>query len=53
MHPGPVNRGLEIAPDVVYGDKAAIREQVENGVAIRMALLFLTLTGEKHIEAAD
>jgi aspartate carbamoyltransferase catalytic subunit len=43
MHPGPVNRGLEISTDLMYGDKSAIIEQVENGVAVRMALLYLTL----------
>ena len=53
MHPGPVNRGLELAPDVAYSDKSAIREEVKNGVAIRMALLFLTLTGGKKIETVD
>lgn len=53
MHPGPVNRGLEISPDVAYCDKSAIKEEVQNGVAIRMALLFLTLTGGKKIETID
>ena len=53
MHPGPVNRGLELAPDVAYSDKSAIREEVKNGVAIRMALLFLTLMGGKKIETVD
>lgn len=50
MHPGPMNRGLEIAPDVAYGSNSAIREQVQNGVAVRMALLTLVLTGGKNIE---
>lgn len=50
MHPGPMNRGLEIAPDVAYGNHSAIREQVQNGVAVRMALLTLVLTGGKNIE---
>ncbi len=53
MHPGPMNRGLEISPDVAYCDKSAIREEVQNGVAIRMALLYLTLTGGKQIETVD
>lgn len=53
LHPGPVNRGLEISPDVAYSDKSAIREEVKNGVAIRMALLYLTLTGGKKIETVD
>jgi aspartate carbamoyltransferase len=50
LHPGPMNKGLEIAPDVAYGDHSAIQEQVQNGVAVRMALLTLVLTGGKNIE---
>ncbi len=53
MHPGPMNRGLEISWDLGYSDQAVIREQVANGVAVRMALLFLTLTGGKQIENAN
>ncbi len=53
MHPGPMNRGLEISFEVGYSDQAVIREQVTNGVAVRMALLFLTLTGGKQVENAD
>ena len=53
MHPGPTNRGLEIAWDTSYSDQAVIREQVTNGVAVRMALLFLTLTGGKPVENAN
>ena len=53
LHPGPMNRGLEISWTVGYCDNAAIREQVQNGVAVRMALLFLTLTGGKQIENID
>ena len=44
LHPGPMNRGLEISWDVGYCDNAKIRDEVQNGVAVRMALLFLTLT---------
>lgn len=44
MHPGPVNRGVEISSGLVDGDRSVIDEQVTNGVAIRMALLYL-LTG--------
>ncbi|MBP9483352.1 MAG: aspartate carbamoyltransferase catalytic subunit [Negativicutes bacterium] len=47
LHPGPMNRGLEISPDVAYGNQSVIEEQVSNGVAIRMAILFLTLAGGK------
>jgi aspartate carbamoyltransferase catalytic subunit len=47
MHPGPMNEGIEIAPDVAHGEQSAIQEQVANGVAVRMALLYL-LNGEAH-----
>ena len=46
MHPGPINRGVEIAPDIADGPASVILEQVTNGVAVRMALLYL-LTGGK------
>ena len=42
MHPGPMNRGVEISQEVADGDRAVILEQVTNGVAVRMAVLFLT-----------
>jgi len=45
MHPGPMNRGVEIASDVADGPEAAINEQVTNGVAVRMAILYLLLGG--------
>ncbi|MCX6296068.1 MAG: aspartate carbamoyltransferase catalytic subunit [Bacteroidetes bacterium] len=41
MHPGPINRGVEITSDVADGSQSIILEQVENGVAVRMAVLFL------------
>jgi aspartate carbamoyltransferase catalytic subunit len=41
MHPGPMNEGVEIAPDVAAGNQSVIEEQVRNGVAVRMALLYL------------
>ncbi|MGH8068598.1 MAG: aspartate carbamoyltransferase catalytic subunit [Candidatus Entotheonellia bacterium] len=44
MHPGPINRGVEIAPEVAEGPYSLILDQVANGVALRMALLYL-LTG--------
>jgi len=46
MHPGPINRGVEIAPDIADGPYSIILDQVTNGVALRMALLYL-LTGGK------
>ncbi len=45
IHPGPVNRGIEIASDVVDGPYSLIYEQVTNGVAIRMAVLYLLMGG--------
>ena len=45
MHPGPMNRGVEIAPEVADGIESVILEQVTNGVAVRMALLYLLLGG--------
>ncbi|MDG2419328.1 MAG: aspartate carbamoyltransferase, partial [Saprospiraceae bacterium] len=41
MHPGPINRGVEITSDVADSDQSIILQQVENGVAIRMAVLYL------------
>jgi aspartate carbamoyltransferase catalytic subunit len=41
MHPGPINRGIEIASDVADGENSVILEQVTNGIAVRMAVLFL------------
>lgn len=41
MHPGPINRGVEISSDVADSDQSIILQQVENGVAVRMAVLFL------------
>ena len=41
MHPGPMNRGVEIAPEVADGSRSVILEQVANGVAVRMAVLYL------------
>jgi aspartate carbamoyltransferase catalytic subunit len=47
MHPGPINRGVEISPSVADGPYSVILDQVTNGVAIRMALLYLLIGGEK------
>lgn len=46
MHPGPMNRGMEITADVADSDQAVIVEQVTNGVYVRMAVLYLMLAGE-------
>lgn len=53
MHPGPMNRGLEISHDVAYWEQSKIQEQVTNGVAIRMAVLYLTIHGGDGSELAD
>ncbi|MGJ9412167.1 aspartate carbamoyltransferase catalytic subunit [Aeromicrobium sp. CF4.19] len=45
MHPGPMNRGMEISADVADSDRSVIVEQVTNGVAVRMAVLYLLLGG--------
>lgn len=45
MHPGPINRGVEITSEVADSDAAIILDQVENGVAVRMAVLFLLAQG--------
>ena len=59
MHPGPMNRGLEISADAADSVRSTIVEQVANGVAVRMAVLFLLLSGapendatSEHLEAA-
>ncbi len=46
MHPGPINRGVEISPDIADGPSSVILDQVTNGVAVRMALLYLLAGGE-------
>lgn len=51
MHPGPMNRGIEIASEVADGPYSVILEQVTNGVAVRMALLYLLTTqGKEELE---
>ncbi len=51
MHPGPMNRGLEITAEAADGDRSTIVEQVSNGVAVRMAALFVLLSGSDAAEA--
>jgi aspartate carbamoyltransferase catalytic subunit len=51
-NPGPMNRGVEISSEVAEGPHSLINEQVTNGVAVRMALLFLMMGGLKD-EIAD
>ncbi len=50
MHPGPINRGIEITPEVADGPYSVILNQVTNGVAIRMAVLYLLSGGEAKVE---
>ena len=52
MHPGPINRDVEISTDLADSTESVILQQVENGVAVRMAVLYLLLGGKEH-EIAD
>jgi aspartate carbamoyltransferase catalytic subunit len=52
MHPGPMNRGVEIATEVADAPNSVILEQVANGVAVRMAVLYLLAGGGEHETAA-
>src|SRR6188508_2847933 len=52
MHPGPMNRGVEIASEVADGPYSVILDQVANGVAVRMSVLYLLAGGAEHEEAA-
>ena len=55
LHPGPMNRGIEISPEVADGSQSCVLEQVANGIAVRMALLFLLIAGvpEEGTHPAD
>ena len=50
MHPGPINRGVEITPEVADGPHSVILDQVTNGVAVRMAVLYLLSGGKGKVE---
>ena len=52
MHPGPINEGIEIDPDVAHGARSVIEEQVTNGVAVRMALLYSIATPAREARLA-
>jgi aspartate carbamoyltransferase catalytic subunit len=52
MHPGPMNRGMEIAAEVADSARSTIVEQVTNGVSVRMAVLYLLLSGSDEAEVA-
>jgi len=51
MHPGPMNRGVEIASEVANSDCSMILEQVTNGVALRMALFYIVAGGSRHADS--
>ena len=53
MHPGPMNEGVEIAPEVAHGAQSVIEAQVTNGVAVRMALLYLLSGGKAVLGGAE
>lgn len=50
MHPGPVNRGVELNPDIVDGSQSVINEQITNGVCVRMAVLNMLANGKRFEE---
>jgi aspartate carbamoyltransferase catalytic subunit len=51
MHPGPINRGVELDSDIADGEHSVILDQVTNGVAVRMAVLFLLAGGRNNENA--
>ena len=53
LHPGPMNRGIEISPEVADGPQSCVLEQVTNGIAVRMALLFLLIAGGAADESSN
>ena len=53
LHPGPVNRGIEITSEVLDSNKTIVLDQVENGVAVRMAVLYLLASKTKSILDAN
>jgi aspartate carbamoyltransferase catalytic subunit len=53
MHPGPINRGVEIMGDVADGEASVILDQVTNGIAVRMAVLYLLAGGDREAAAPE
>jgi aspartate carbamoyltransferase catalytic subunit len=51
MHPGPINRGIELDDEAADGDNSAIRSQIENGIFVRMAALYWAFGGDEAVEA--
>lgn len=52
MHPGPINRGVEISSEVADGDRAVILDQVTNGIAVRMAVMSMAMSGQVQEQQA-
>ena len=48
MHPGPMNRGIEIASSVADGSQSVILKQVNNGIAVRMAVMAMAMSGQRQ-----
>ncbi len=48
MHPGPINRGVELSSDIADGAEAVILEQVSNGIAVRMAMFYLVASARRN-----
>ena len=53
MHPGPMNEGIEISSGIAHGGNSVIEEQVTNGVAVRMAVLYQLTTGPRTVQAVN
>ena len=53
MHPGPINRGVEIDSELADGERSVILEQVTNGIAVRMAALYLCAGGQPEHAIAN
>jgi aspartate carbamoyltransferase catalytic subunit len=52
MHPGPINRGVEIDSDIADSPRSVILQQVTNGIAVRMAVLYLCAGGQPEAVTA-
>ena len=53
MHPGPINRGVEIASEVADGPRSVILNQVTFGIAVRMAVMSMTISGQESSQNPD
>jgi aspartate carbamoyltransferase catalytic subunit len=53
MHPGPINRGIEISSEIADGGRSLILDQVTNGIAVRMAVLFLLARGSQTAQPEE